>query len=158
MADERRMVRDVIRADWLLGATKTAVATAANRPQLLDEADGHLTAALTRCCEIGMADHEADILLAIAEWHWAREQPDEARARARAALDIADRCGYRLKQADAHLFLARLATAAGDEEEARAHAAAAVERARCDGEPFCYRPILRMAEELVTASEETTFL
>ena len=51
--------RDYVRAHWLLGAAHLAAGN-------LDEADRHLTEALTRCRGINVVEHEADILLDLA--------------------------------------------------------------------------------------------
>jgi hypothetical protein len=130
------LVRDIIRAEWLLGAALIM------EGQDLYAAAAHLTEALTRCRRINMVDHEPDILLAWGHWHRARGNEQEAQAYAEEALSIADRCEYRLAQAEIHNFMARLALEGGRREEAMGHAEAARERAWCDGPPYCYKPAL----------------
>ncbi len=143
--------RDIIRAEWLLGAALVALASGKKDRQTksLAEAEGHLTEAIDRCRRINLVDHEPDILLAWARWHRARGNPQQAREHAEEALAIADRCEYRLKQADAHNLLARLALDGGEPDVARQHAEIARERARCDGRPHCYKPALEEAERLL---------
>ena len=142
--------RDFVEAEWLLGAALVALASVETGQQddLLAEAEGHLTEALTRCRRINLVDLEPDILLAWARWHRAKGNARQAREDAEEALDIADRCEYRLKQADAHNLLARLALDAGDRAGARRHADIAHERALCDGPPHCYQPALDEADRL----------
>ncbi len=146
--------RDIIRAEWLLGAAHRAL-------DHLPQAEKHLAEALTRCRRINMVDHEPDILLETARLRWARAQGSEVmsdestRLReetlelTREALDIADRCEYRLKQADIHNFLAHVALEQGEREEARKHAEIAKERAWCDGPPHCYKPALEEAKRIL---------
>jgi tetratricopeptide (TPR) repeat protein len=146
--------RDIIRAEWLLGAALVALASGNKERQdeALAEAERHLTEALNRCRRINMVDYEPDILLAWARWHRARGNAPQAQEHAEEALAIADRCEYRLAQADAHNLLARLALEAGDQPAARQHAQIAKERAECDGPPHCYQPALDEAERLLKAA------
>jgi tetratricopeptide (TPR) repeat protein len=161
-----KLERDIIQAEWLLGAALVALALAprpGGHPHLPNLGDGvggegllaraeiHLTQALTRCRRINMVDLEPDILLAWARWHEAKGHHEQAGRDAEAALTIADRCEYRLKQADCHNLLARLALGAGDRRAARHHAQTARERAWCDGPPHCYQPALEEAERLLAA-------
>ena len=105
----------------------------------MDEADRHLSEALTRCRSINAVDHEADILLDLARLRVAMAPPapaalpprgrggqeggrDEALRLAQEALLITERSGYVLQGADVHLFLARMALEDGDEEMALEHA------------------------------------
>jgi tetratricopeptide (TPR) repeat protein len=149
LADVQQNERDIIRAEWLIGAALVAQAARNNDNKLLAQAEPHLTEALTRCRKINMIDHEPDILLAWAKWHHLQGNPAQARADAREALQIAERCEYRLKQADIRAFLARLALDVGDRAAARRHAGMARERAWCDGPPHCYKPALDEAERLL---------
>ena len=146
--------RDIIWAEWLVGAALVALACEEGEPQdkALAEAEGHLTEALTGCRRINLVEREPDILLAWAHWHRAKGNPHQAREHAEEALAIADRCEYRLVQADAHNLLARLALDAGDQLAARRHAEMAKERAWCDGPPHCYQPALDEAERLLEAA------
>jgi tetratricopeptide (TPR) repeat protein len=149
LADERSYERDIIRAEWLIGAVLVMQTVSNNHNRFLTEAESHLTEALTRCRRINMIDHEPDILLAWAKWHQLQGNAAQARADADEALAIADRCEYRLKQADIHNFLARLTLDAGDRAAARREAEIARERAWCDGPPHCYKPALDEAERLL---------
>ncbi|MEE8163781.1 MAG: hypothetical protein V3T92_07260, partial [Anaerolineae bacterium] len=151
LADVRAYERDIIRAEWLLGAAHRVLGN-------LPKAETHLTEALTLCRRINLVELEPEILLEMARLQWAQAQSNEvmsdestrlqekALELAREALAIADRCEYRLKQADIHNFLAQLALERGDREEAREHAEIARERAWCDGPPHCYKPALEEAE------------
>lgn len=147
LADVKRNERDIIRAEWLLGAALIM------EGKDLSSAASYLADALTRCRRIGMVDHEPNILLAWALWHRARGDAQEAYAHAEEALAIADRCEYRLKQAEIRNFLARLALDAGEREVAREHAEIAKERAWCDGPPHCYKPALDDAEGMLKELE-----
>ena len=143
--------RDFVRAEWLLGWARVALADEEKRKpdDHLREAEGHLREALTRCRRINMVDHEPDILLAWARWHRLKGNLEEALGTAREALAIADRCEYRLCQAGIHNFLARMAMDEGDRETAAEEAAIAYERAWCDGPPYCYKPALDEAEAML---------
>ncbi len=151
LADVASSERDIIRAEWLLGWAREALAL--REPDQGDHhlaaAEKHLTEALTRCRQINMVDHEADILVAWARWHRTKGKPDPARHDAQEALRIADRCEYRLNQAEIRNFLARLDLDVGDLASARTHAQTAQERAQCDGPPHCYQPALDEAKRLL---------
>ena len=97
--------RDYVRAHWLLGAAHRVNGA-------LDEADRHLSEALTRCRNINVVEHEADILLDLAPLRAAQGHKDEALRQAQEALVITERSGYVLQGADVHLFLAQMALAA----------------------------------------------
>ncbi len=143
--------RDLTRAEWVHGWALVALAERRAGPnhELLCEAEGHLTQALSRCRKINLVEVEPDILLAWGRWHRAKGNPKEARENAEEALKIADRCEYRLKQAEIHNFMARLALDEGNRKEARKHAEIAYERAWCDGPPHCYKPALDEAEQML---------
>ena len=143
LADLTRGERDIIWAEWLLGAALVM------EGKDLNAAFTHLTDVLTRCRRINLLELEPDILLAWARWHLAKDNAQEAQTHANDALAIADRCEYRLAQADIHNFLARLALDAGDRETARKEAEIAKERAWCDGPPHCYKPALDEAEKML---------
>jgi tetratricopeptide (TPR) repeat protein len=150
LADVEHVERDIIRAEWLVGAALVAQAASSEESgKSLIEAESHLSDALTRCRRINMIDYEPDILLAWARWQQLQGNVAQARADADEALAIADRREYRLAQADIHNFLAQLALQAGDRAAARRHAAIAKERAWCDGPPHCYKPALDEAERLL---------
>ena len=156
IATSRQNERDRIRAEWLLGVARVALASEERDRQNehLAEAETHLTEALTRCRRINLVEMEPDILLAWARWHHAKGDAERAHERAEEALAIAERCEYRLKQADIHNFLARLALEAGNGEAAKEHAEVARERAECDGEPHWYKPALDEAERLLREVEK----
>jgi len=143
LADVEHNERDIIRAEWLLGAALVM------EGKDLNAAATHLTEALTRCRRINLVELEPDILLAWARWHRARGNTQEAQAHAEESLAIADRCEYRLKQAEIHNFLARLALNVDNRTAARQHADIARERAWCDGPPHCYKPALDEAERML---------
>jgi tetratricopeptide (TPR) repeat protein len=147
--------RDIIQAEWLLGAALVALASEerGRRSENLSEAEIHLTEALTRCRYIDLIEMEPDILLAWARWHCAAGNAQRGRERAEEALAIADRCEYRLVQADAHLTIAQLALEVGSLPEARQHAEAARERAWCDGPPYRYEVAFLEAEQLLRRIE-----
>jgi len=146
--------RDIIWAEWLLGAALVVLSVGGGEPkdEALAKAEAHLTKAIDRCRRINMVDLEPDILLAWARWHRAKGDGQQAQEHAEEALAIADRCEYRLVQADAHNLLARLALDAGEQPAARQHAEIARERALCDGPPHCYKPALDEAEGLLKAA------
>jgi len=143
--------RDIIHAEWLLGAALVAQAGEAkgDTAETLADAEAHLTEALNRCRRINLIELEPDILLAWARWHHAKGDGHLAREAAQQALAIADRCEYRLKQADIHNFLARLALDAADRPAAGEHARMGYDRAWCDGPPHCYKPALEEAARLL---------
>jgi tetratricopeptide (TPR) repeat protein len=147
--------RDIIQAEWLLGAALVALASEEGEPrdEALAKAEAHLTEALTGCRRTNLVYYEPDILLAWARWHRARGNREQALRDAQEALAIADRCEYRLKQADIHNFLARLALDAGDKKGALHHTQIARERASCDGPPHCYQPALEEADRLLAEAE-----
>ncbi len=86
LANAWRHERDVIQAEWLLGAVLLAQAAGNDHNKSLIEAESHLTEALTRCRRINMVDHEPDILLAWARWHQLQGNSAQARADADEAL------------------------------------------------------------------------
>jgi tetratricopeptide (TPR) repeat protein len=143
--------RDYVRAHWLLGAAHRANGN-------MEEADRHLSEALTRCRSINAVDAEAGILLDLARLRAATASFDSAQGRsfdpptglrtgsaqdareeplrlAGEALVITERCGYVLQGADVHLFLAQMALEGEEEETAREHARQARRLATCDGPP-----------------------
>ena len=151
IATGRQNELDRIYAEWMLGEALILQASGRKRRQmaLLNEAEDHLTEALTRCRRINSVETEPSILLAWARWHHVSGNIEGAGNSAEEALGIADRCEYRLRQADIHNFLAQLAFDEGDRVSARDHAEIALERALCDGPPHCYKPALDEAEGLL---------
>lgn len=127
-----RVLRDDVRAYWLLGA---AFLTIGDR----DEAELYLTKSLIECRGINLIELEADILIDLARLRAAAGDREEAQRLAQEALEITERCGYVLQGADAHLELAKLALS-GDRSGlpdptglAREHAREARKLATCDG-------------------------
>jgi tetratricopeptide (TPR) repeat protein len=120
--------RDYVRAHWLLGAAHRANGD-------MEDADRHLSEALTRCRSINMVDHEADILLDLARLRAATGARAEALRLAQEALTITERSGYVLQGADVHLFLAQMALDDGEKGTALEHAREARRLATCDGPP-----------------------
>jgi len=146
LADVGRVERDIIQAEWLLGAAHRA------RGELA-QAEPHLEEALRRCRRINLIELEPNILLELARLRQAQAREAEALSLAQEALDIADRCQYRLVQADCHNFLAELALEAGDRQKAQEHAETARERAWCDGPPHRYEAAFQEAERLLERIE-----
>jgi tetratricopeptide (TPR) repeat protein len=155
LANVRSYERDIVQAEWLLGAAHRAQGE-------LPQAESHLGEALRRCRRINLVEVEPDILLELARLRHAQAQEKvrrtsevrrtweaEALSLAQEALDIADRCQYRLVQADCHNFLAELALEAGDRQKAQEHAETARERAWCDGPPHRYEAAFQEAERLL---------
>jgi tetratricopeptide (TPR) repeat protein len=140
--------RDYVRAHWLLGAAHLVNGH-------LDDADRHLTEALTRCRSINAVDAEADILLDLARLRRDQGHGDEAMRLAEEALIITERSEYVLQGADVHLFLAEMALERGDREAALAHAQRARQLATCDGPPdYTYRVAYDEAGALLARLEE----
>jgi len=135
--------RDLVRGEWLLGASSVMAGTA------LTEAHTHLTRAVAGCRRLNLVEIEPDILLAWARWHYLRNDLRSARKYCDEALGIANRSAYRLKQAEIHIFKAKLAIHEQEPGRARAEAQIARERAWCDGPPYCYKPALIEAEKML---------
>ena len=136
LADVRHYERDIIRAEYLLGAAYLMKGN-------LTEAENHLTDALTRDRKINLVEFEPDILLEFAKLRLRQERREESLKFAWEALGIADRCEYRLKQADIHNFLAEFYFNS-DAGKAREHAGIAKERAGCG-----YVPALKKANKIL---------
>jgi tetratricopeptide (TPR) repeat protein len=141
LADVKHYERDIIQAEWLLGAAYLM-------KEKIVEAEEHLTEALTRDRKINLVEFEPDILLEFAKLRFKQNHNEEALKFANEALQIADRCEYRLKQADIHNFLAKFYRDAGDLEKAREHVEIAKERAACG-----YKPALENAEKILKRME-----
>lgn len=141
--------RDFVRAHWLLGAALCASGQ-------LDEAEKHLSEALSRCRTINLVEMEADILLNLARLRVKQGQQEDSVGLAGDALAIAERCGYVLQAADIHLFFATLTPNPAPEGkgEALEHARDALRLATCDGEPYVYRVAYDEALALVKKLED----
>jgi len=146
-----RFQRDIIRAEWLLGEARVALAKEerGREDKALADPEGQLTNALEDCRRINLVEQEMDILLARARLYLAKGDVKRTLEDAEEALAIADRCEYRLKQADCHNFLGSLAMDEGDKNEAKKQAKIAYERAWCDGPPHCYKPALDEAKKML---------
>ena len=142
LADDHKGERDIIRAEYLLGA---AYLMKGNLP----EAEKHLTEALRRDRKINLVELEPDTLLEFAKLRFKENHKEEALKFADEALLIVDRCEYRLKQADIHNFLAEFYLDACDLENAREHVEIAKERAECG-----YKPALEKAEKMLNEIEQ----
>ena len=136
LADVEKVERDIIWAEWLLGAAYLAKGN-------LKEAEEHLNEALVRDRRINLVELEPDILLELAKLRFKQKHREEALKLAKEALGIADRCEYRLKQADINNFLAEFYLDAKDFSKAKEHVEKAKERAACG-----YQPAMKKAEEL----------
>ena len=141
LADVEHYERDIIQAEYLLGAAQLMKGN-------FIEAEKHLTEALARDRKINMVELEPDILLEFAKLRFRQNHKEEALKFADEALQIADRCEYRLKQADIHNFLAEFYLAAGDLKPAKKHGKIAKERAECG-----YKPALKKTEKLLNDIE-----
>jgi tetratricopeptide (TPR) repeat protein len=142
LADVKHYERDIIQAEWLLGASYLAKGD-------LKEAEEHFNEALVRDRRINMVDLEPDILLELAKLRFKQGHKEEALKLAKEALGIADRCEYRLAQADIHNFLAEFYLEAKDFSKAKEHVEKAKERAECG-----YTPAMKKAEELFRRIEK----
>ncbi|MCJ7458627.1 MAG: hypothetical protein MUP17_06525 [candidate division Zixibacteria bacterium] len=142
MADVKYYERDIIQAEWLLGASYLA-----NKD--LKEAEEHLNKALRRDRGINLVELEPDILLDLAKLRFKRGNKEEALKLAKEALEIADRCEYRLKQADIQNFLSEFYIDSRDFVKAKEHVKIAKERAECG-----YKPAMDKAEKLAKLIKE----
>jgi tetratricopeptide (TPR) repeat protein len=136
LADVEKVERDIILAEWLLGASYLAKGD-------LKEAEKHLDEALKRDRRINLVELEPDILLELAKLLFKQGHKEEALKLAKETLGIADRCEYRLQQADIHNFLAEFYIKSEDYSKAKEHVKIAIERAECG-----YVPAMKKAEEL----------
>ena len=146
---------DFLRAHWLLGASFRAYAVLPERSSAgamrdLEQAEDHLSEALTRCRAINNVENEADILLDLARLRYAQKNDEEAKTLAEEALLISERSGYVLQGADVHLFLAQFALEQEkDKEKAKELAERARELATCDGPPYYYKVAYEEAERML---------
>jgi tetratricopeptide (TPR) repeat protein len=137
LADKENYEIDIVRAEYLLGASNLM------KGNIL-EADRHLNEALTRDRKINLVEMEPDILLEFAKLRFKEKNKEAALSFAGEALRIADRCEYRIKQADIHNFLAEFYLDSDDLKRAREHGEIAKERAECG-----YVPAQEKAEKLL---------
>jgi tetratricopeptide (TPR) repeat protein len=141
LADVENNERDIIRAEYLLGAAHLM------KGNIL-KVEQHLTEALTIDRKINMIELEPDILLEFAKLRFKQNHKVEALKFAEEALQIADRCEYRLTQADIHNFFAEFYQDAGNLEKAREHSEIAKGMAECG-----YKPALEKAERMLDEIE-----
>jgi len=144
--------RDIIRAEWLLGAIGVQTVYDESVPTIegLLEAEMHLAEAMDRCRTIDMVDYEADILLASSRLHQAKGEWSQAWRLIMEALAVAERSEFRTLLADIHGCASQLALESGDRDAGIMHARLSLEAARCDGEPYCYGAALIQAKRLLT--------
>jgi tetratricopeptide (TPR) repeat protein len=142
---------EVVKAMWLLGVAQMALVREENamERELLVEAHISLTEALTECRRIRLLEVEADIILSLACWHNAVGRREQAWEYAKEALAIADHAEYQLQQADIQNVMAQMALEMQDQDAAYRYAQAAYHTAWCDGPPYCYKPALERAEQLL---------
>jgi len=147
--------RDIIRAEWLLGAIVVQTDCDGSVPttQGLLEAELHLMGALDRCRNIAMVDYEADILLASARLQRVKGEWQQAWHLIMEALAVAERSEFRTLLADIHGCASQLALESGDRDAGIMHAQLSLDAALCDGEPYCYRPALIEAKRLLAAAD-----
>ena len=141
LADVENVEKDIIRAEYLLGASHLMKGN-------FVEAEKHLTEALTRDRKINLVELEPNILLEFAKLRFKQNHKEEALKFAEEALQIADRCEYRLKQVDIHNFFAEFYLDVGDLKKAREHGEMARERAECG-----YKPALEKAGKMLNDIE-----
>jgi tetratricopeptide (TPR) repeat protein len=129
--------RDYVRAHWLLGAAHRVNndPSTPSAGQGMDEADRHLSEALTRCRNINNVEQDVGFLLDLARLRAAQGNREEALRLAGEALLITERSEYVLQGADVCLFLAQMALDSGDRRAAQAYAKQARRLATCDGPP-----------------------
>ncbi|VVB87732.1 Uncharacterised protein [uncultured archaeon] len=137
LADAEKVERDIIEAEYLLGAAHLMNGN-------LPESEKHLIEALIRDRKINLVEYEPDILLELAKLRFKQNRKPEALKFALEALQIADRCEYRLKQTDIQNFLSKFYLDADDIAKAREHGEIAKERAACG-----YVPAMEKAEKLL---------
>jgi len=123
--------RDLIQANWLIGASYVAMGDAKS-------AEAPLNYAITECRKINLVELEAAILLEMAKLEYLKVKPqmnaDERRLEnigvylrssavklAEEALEIATRCDYVLQQADIEEFLCEYYLAIDDKKTAKEH-------------------------------------
>ncbi|HWR26302.1 MAG TPA: hypothetical protein VN316_00325, partial [candidate division Zixibacteria bacterium] len=137
LANIKKYERDIIQAEYLLGASHLMKGN-------LPESEKHLEESSIRDRKINLIEFEPNILLELAKLRLKQNRKPEALKFAQEGLKIADRCEYRLKQADIHNFLTEFYLDAGDYTKAREHGEIAKERAGCG-----YVPALEKAEKLL---------
>ena len=144
LADEQAknypVLRDYVRAYWLLGSAYRAVSVNSITDELT-LAEENLSKALNLCRQINNVETEADILLDLARLRYAQGDFKDAQEIASEALMITERSGYVLQGADVNLFLAQYALEQEkDKVKAKEYAETAKKLAHCDdGPPYYYK-------------------
>jgi len=134
---------NLIFSHWLLGAGYLGISD-------LQQAEYHLSDALTRDRAVSLVEIEANILLDLARLRYDQKKYEEAKSLADEALLITERCGYVLQGADVNLFLAQYALEQEkDNVKAKAHAEEALKLATCDGPPYYYKVAYEEAERFL---------
>ena len=158
LADEQAkdipVLRDYVRAHWLLGAAycssaslRSAQNDASNDLTLAEE---NLSKAISICWQINNVETEADILLDFARLRFAQNDFKDAQEKASEALTITERSGYVLQGADVKLFLAQYALEQEkDKVKAKQYAEEAKKLATCDGPPYYYKVAYEEAERML---------
>jgi hypothetical protein len=145
--------RDVIYANWLLGAAYRLASiydVGKDLPVTLIKAEQFLSEALRRCRMINLVEVEANVLLDFARLRYDLQNYEEARSLADEALTITERCEYVLQGADVNLFLAQYTLEQeNDKVKAKEYAETALKLAYCDGPPYYYKVAYHEAERML---------
>jgi tetratricopeptide (TPR) repeat protein len=141
-----RLERDFIRAARLQGTVALCLAG----PGDLEIADERLHHALTRARACNLVEQELPALVALAELHRRRGEPETARELLQDVWDPAERGPYPMLHADGLNLLARIERDAGNPDAAVAAATTAFRLAWCDGPPFAYHWGLAAARKHLT--------
>ena len=135
--------REHVRNHWLLGIIQRL-------KNQHNEAEHHLSEALTRGRGINLAEFESNILLEFARLRYGQKNYEEAKSLADEALLITERCDYVLQGADVNLFLAQYALEQEkDKAKAKEYAEIALKLATCDGPPYYYKVAYEEAKRLL---------
>ncbi|UCE47864.1 MAG: tetratricopeptide repeat protein, partial [Phycisphaerales bacterium] len=119
----------------------------AGEPSDLDIAHERLHHALTRARACNLVEEELPALIALAELHRRRGEPDKARELLEDMWYPAERGPYPMSHADGLNVLAQIERDGGNHEAAVEAATNAFELAWCDGPPFAYHWGLERARE-----------
>lgn len=147
VAADRVTERDIIRLEWLTAAAKVLLClkdktASAAGARILAEAEENLQGADKRARRIRLYDFLPDIYTAYGYLYVCQKNLPGAEEAAAKATSFAHEHGYRLNEAEAHLLFARIYREMGDATSVRDHVKECVVLATCDGDEFCYRPIL----------------
>jgi len=143
IASRARVERDLIRAKWLAGAIRVALAARSAsgviRDRLLRSSARSLEEAESRCQRTHAAEIRPDIVLCKARLATVAGDIGAAQRMAEESLRLAENGSYRLKQAESNLVLAELALTSGDLDGACVRADKARSLSLCDGPGYCYK-------------------